>query len=300
MSFTSFCKKTSKVPPKHNNISKLQRIKKDEEMDVSFSCKNLKSRLVFVISLITLAFMVSGCDPETLKKCRSYVGGYIELKGIELRSKDSEPYYDEYDFELSRCIIISHKSILPDRFYSMESTGKDGEVYDQLCIKHSDMSYNKIRSIGLVIDSTPVYIDCDFLSIDIWSDVDFDESHPAGRSLADIVRFMSWSPYKYIKSGYSEYYHYDKADVSAAFDRSMRVFINRDYFNSVTENCRYPVDHLVKDLTPEDMILLGYNIGFLGILYFEKEPDIKGEYYFTVSIKTDNDQVLKDTVNLIF
>ena len=262
--------------------------------------KSRISKFVFVISLITLAFMVSGCDPETLKKCRSYVGGYIELKEIELGSKDSEPH-EGYDLELSRCIMIYHKSILPEMFYSMESTGKDGEVYDQLCIKHSDMSYNKIRSIGLVIDSTPVYIDCDFLSIDIWSDVDFDESHPAGRSLADIVRFMSWSPYKYIKSGYSEYYHYDKADVSAAFDRSMRVFINRDYFNSVTENCCYPVDHLVKDLTPEDMILLGYNIpGSLGILYFEKEPDIKGEYYFTVSIKTDNDQVLKDTVNLIF
>jgi len=185
----------------------------------------------------------------------------------------------------------------------LHSTGKAKERYDELCQKHNDLSYNQKRSLnGGVLDVESVgYIDCDFTDISVTADKDFDAAHPAGTNLADIVRFMSWSPYKYISSGYSKYYHYNKSDVSEAFDKYMRIYINEKYFDNEIEATCYPIDKLVSDLTSEDLILLGHDApGFIGMLYFEKMPDMRGEYNIIVTMNTDDERVLSDSVNMTF
>ncbi|MCF0187513.1 MAG: hypothetical protein HUJ98_13630 [Bacteroidaceae bacterium] len=113
---------------------------------------------------------------------------------------------------------------------------------------------------------------------------------------------MSWSPYKYILSGYTKYYHYNPSDVSMEFDDLMRIHVNDRHFDKSIDDTYYPIDKLVSDLTSDDLVLLGDgNLGaLLGILYFENKPKDEGEYNITVEIKTDDDRVLTDTIKLTF
>ncbi len=174
--------------------------------------------IIVSVALAVSAIGVVSCAPGyKWTKCRSYVGGYDCLNSVLLWSRIDCPDF----FDPGHCspedIFIHQDCVPPFHLYSMKSTGEDAERYDHLCIKHNDMSYNQYRSIGLVRDSTPVYNDIDFTAIEITADIDFDETHPAGSSLADVVRLMSWSPYPYILSGYSQYYHYDKSDVRGVY-----------------------------------------------------------------------------------
>ena len=81
----------------------------------------------------------------------------------------------------------------------------------------------------------------------------------------------------------------------------MRPYINKKYFDNATESTCYPIDKLVKDLTAEDMILLGHDApGFIGMLYFDKTPNTKSEFDITVTIKTDDGRELSNKVRISF
>jgi hypothetical protein len=145
------------------------------------------------------------------------------------------------------------------------------------------------------------YNDCDFTSIEISSDADFDEAHPAGTNLSDLVRFMSYSPYPYIMSGYKAYFHYDSAAQSESFNKYMPLYIDGEYFLSETDATCYPIDKMVKDLGPEDLILVGHDApGLIGMLCFEQLPSSAGEHTITVKMYADNDKVLSNTIKMTF
>lgn len=253
---------------------------------------NLKNKFVFTITGVFVALMIfTSCAPRyRMTKCPSYVVCYEGPGIIYVAAEPTNP----------QCIII--RAGIGNSYCGLHSEGADKDRYNQLCQKHNDLSYNQYRLIGEFLDEESVtYLDCDFSEITVTADKDFDTTHPVGANLSDVVRFMSWSPYRYITSGYSKFYHYDKADVSEAFDTLMRLCINKKYFDNATEATCYPIDKLVKDLTSDDLILLGLDSPFfLGLLYFEKTPDMKGEYNIVVTIKTDDDRVFSDAVKLTF
>ena len=225
-------------------------------------------------------------------KCPSYVVCYVDLESIELTVEPSNP----------QCILLNARNDF-SKTCSLHSTGAEKERYDQLCQKHKDVSYNQKRSIGGVLDIESVtYNDCDFTEITVTADKDFDESHPAGTNLSDIVRFMTWSPYRYILSGYSKYYHYDRSDVSEAFDTLMRVYIAKEFFDKDTEATCYPIDKVIKELTADDLILIGGDdaLALLGMCYFDYKPKTEGEFIITITIKTDSNKILSDSVKLAF
>lgn len=246
----------------------------------------------FCVAAIALGAL-TGCDVYERVKSPSYVDCYVNLESINLSVETSDP----------QCIRITNGTDFSLFVaYGLRSTGAEKEKYDQLCKKHNDLSYNKYVCLPPYGDFDSVtYTEYDFTEITVTSDKDYDAAHPAGESLSDIVRFMSWSPYRYILSGYSRYYHYDKSDVSDAFDTMMRIYINREYFDNATDATCYPVDKMVKDLTAGDLILLGHDYpDFLGMLYFEKKPDGEGEHNITVTMRTDTDKVLSNTVRMQF
>lgn len=246
----------------------------------------------FCVATIALGAL-TGCDVYEWVKSPSYVDCYVNLESINLSVESSDP----------QCIRITDGTDFPLIAYGLRSKGaSEKEKYDQLCKKHNDLSYNKYRSLSKHVEYDSVtYAEYDFTEITVTSDKDYDEAHPAGESLSDIVRFMSWSPYRYIMSGYSRYYHYNKSDVSDAFDTMMRIYINREYFDNATDATCYPVDKMVKDLTAGDLVLLGHDYpDFLGMLYFEKKPDGEGEHNITVTMRTDTDKVLSNTVKMQF
>ena len=254
----------------------------------------LRTKFLLTICGTVLALGVfTGCDPAYVQtKCPSYVVCYVDLASIKLTPEPTTP----------GCILIEAENDF-SKTYSLHSTGANQERYVQLCEKHKDLSYNQYRVIGGVLDMESVtYSDCDFSRIAVTADKDFDERHPAGTNLSDIVRFMSWSPYRYILSGYSAYYHYDRSDVSEAFDTVMRIYINKEFFDKSTDATCYPIDKLVKDLTGDDLTLVGGDdaLALLGMLYFEKSPENEGEYSITVRVETDNDRTLLNSVKLSF
>lgn len=71
------------------------------------------------------------------------------------------------------------------------------EKYNELCRKHDDLSYNDR------ITSEHACCAYDFASISFVCTKVWDEAHPAGKPLDDIVRMDAWSYYPYVRSGYS-------------------------------------------------------------------------------------------------
>lgn len=254
----------------------------------------LNNKLARIIcSTIVVFGILSGCAPVyQMVNCPSYVVCYVDLESIELAVEPSDP----------QCILLHARNDF-SKTYSLHSTGAEKERYNQLCQKHKDVSYNQKRLIGSVLDIESVtYNDCDFTEITVTADKDFDESHPAGTNLSDIVRFMTWFPDRYIQSGYSNYYHYDTSDVSEAFDTLMRIYINKEFFDKKTEATCYPIDKTIKELTAEDLVLIGGDdaLALLGMFYFDHKPQEEGDFIIKISIKTDNSKVLSDSVKLTF
>lgn len=223
--------------------------------------------------------------------CPSYVVCYHKLYSIKLDTKPT----------LENCIVI-HSGNDYSTFYSLTSSGEEKEKYNDLCRKHNDTNYNKYRSFMKRLPSESVtYNDCDFTAIEITSDADYDEAHPAGTDLSDVVRFMSYSPYPYIMSGYKKYFHYDSSAQSEAFNRLMPYLFDTKHFLSETDATCYPIDKMVEDLVPEDLILLGQDHHwFIGMLYFEKLPAEAGEHAITVKMHVDNGTIFSDTIKMSF
>lgn len=252
------------------------------------------SKYVLTAMLAAVVLYLGGCAPMyVLQLCPSYVVCYVNLNTVELWQEPTNP----------NAMIVHHGNDLPVRMYSMNSSGAEKEVYDSLCRKHNDLHYNQYRSFPKEVnDYSSVTYNCrDFLSIEVVCDKDFDEQHPAGASLCDIVRFMSWSPYKYIASGYSKYYNYNAWTLSEAFKELMPIYFSDEWFQESTSATCYPIDKMAKDLTPSDLILLGHNYpGFLGMLYFENGPRQPGEYTITVTLNCDDGYVISNSAKMRF
>ncbi|MBR2947814.1 MAG: hypothetical protein IKC17_04415 [Bacteroidales bacterium] len=96
------------------------------------------------------------------------------------------------------------------------SCEKSASVYDSLRNHYGDTNCPDIfrPDLSEYTDcSTPSALIDEIVSIVITSDVDWDETHPSGTSLNDIVRVGFASHYPYIQSGYdSKYCVYDGTD----------------------------------------------------------------------------------------
>lgn len=249
---------------------------------------NCLTKLSDIISVLCLLFLLNSCDVYKSEICPAYVIRYVGVDSLTLRA-------DQYVPE--NCIWLTGH-VWPIRDYRLHSNGKDKEKYDQLCNKHNDVKYNTRRQFlnGTFDESSAPYSEYDFEEITVTSDMDFDDAHPAGSNLADIVRFMSKSPYKYIQSNYSSFYRYDESSLSEAFvDKMINVYCGS--WKNDPQNPNYPIDKLVKDLTAEDLILLPYSFG---MLHFEKAPDTVPEHTVTVSMKTDSGIEFTNSIKMTF
>jgi len=247
--------------------------------------------IVFLIIPVLLSF--SSCNKYSVL-CPSYVVGYVEFDNIGLE-----------DYGVGSCIVITPalRNSVAFTWCHLQSEGLEKDIYNDLCRKHNDLTYNRHRSINNPrqgdITASVIYPASDFRSISIIADKDYDENHSAGDDLGDIVRFLSWSPMKYIRSGYSEYYHYDTSVLSRTFIRVMPNFYESECFKTETESTCFPVDELVSDLEPEDLVMLGKDYPWImGILHFEKQPAVPGEYEITVSMTTDENEVMTSSIKI--
>lgn len=237
--------------------------------------------------LVSLSTCLCGCDLYKTYKCPSYVVAYNSIQSIELSNIPSVP----------SGILIGCGNERPIVLYTFKSSGEEKDRYDWLCQKHNDLNFNQYYQMpaGALVEG-PTFNDKDFSSIGIVSDQDYDASHPAGTDLSDIVRFMSWSPLKYIRSGYSSFYHYDPQFLSDSFKTIMPLYFS---FQSQTDATCYPIDKMISALEADDLILLGNDSpGLLGILSFETPPAEQKERTITVRMTADTGEVFEDSIQI--
>ena len=246
-----------------------------------------QSRLIKVVAGVLSLLCVVGCDFAKMKKCPSYVTTYIDIQGLKLKSTSdkmsvevnpSQGFCNGYDF--------------------LAKDSKFAYKYESLCRKHNDLSYNQKISVINGYDFTAqTFISEDFDSIKVTSDKDYDEKHPAGESLNDLCRFVAFSPYKFISSGYKDYYNYSKDNVSktlAKFTRYWRISEGQKL------TC-HPIDKMLSDVTAEDLILLGYDNPYpLFWLHFERKPIVLGGHLVTVEVRTDEGKIYTATITMNF
>lgn len=235
----------------------------------------------FFIPILAIAFSLCSCerkpdeggggDPVYLY-LRSYIMTYYDFEALELTlSMDGEIIINEYPNEGVDGVLGSRNKWLG----SYNSTGAMKVAYDALCEKHNDMEYNRDFVVFDGFGPHHTYgLGVDFTSIDIVSNADFDDEHPAGSSLGNIVAFRSLS---------------------------LKPFIDSNYTIEGDTPERYTViQGLLFELTPEQLVLLGRRYGDLATLSFEKEPTLSKTHTFTVTMTADDGRVFKDTVEMTF
>ena len=226
-------------------------------------------RVIFLSLVAVLLCM--GCDISKTILFKSYVTRYFYSENIQLRITDAGniAIYREY---------MSENKKVKTAIYSFNSKGEEKKIYDELCKIHNDLSYNQKRSY--IAD--PLWGKCsaiDFREIDVVSNKDFDSEHPAGKSLKDIVRFVSISPKQFINSGYKATFDWKKNE-PGFFAKDPMI---PSMFQSET-GCYFPINGLLSDIGTDEMQMLPVNTH--GILFFDKQPTAEKEHSLTVTIYT--------------
>ena len=191
-------------------------------------------------------------------------------------------------------IIPDNFSLYEDKFHSncvldITFTGEElWHAYDLTSdefyeIAHSfgDGSYT-----GYILPGSNQAITEAIASIDVVCDKDFNEQHPAGSSLGDIIMFCATSPYEFIQGGYKDEDMVKNSDYP-------------DYWKYMLMNQGIgykPIELLVNSVNEENSIML-YPYCYL---YFEEEPAQSGEYIFTVTIRTSEGKEFTQTISYTY
>ena len=153
-----------------------------------------------------------------------------------------------------------------------EAEGEDKEFFDAICEKYGDVGYNRKElkidgggpDISLIIP--------DLLNFTIYSDKDFDESHPAGTLLSDC--FMV-----YAFSNYSRFHSEGRDDIKNGL--------------------------LLSDVLPNDLKMLGFKyksaeLDLLGIKYNRYELEQARKWKCLMKLKVVKKPTLDTVHNLTF
>ena len=240
-------------------------------------------RVIFLSLAAVLLCM--GCDISKTILFKSYVTRYFYSENIQLRITDAGniAIYREY---------MSENKKVKTAIYSFNSKGEEKKIYDELCKIHNDLSYNQKRSY--IAD--PLWGKCsaiDFREIDVVSNKDFDSEHPAGKSLKDVVRFVSISPKQFINSGYKATFDWKKNE-PGFFAKDPMI---PSMFQSET-GCYFPINGLLSDIGKDEMQMLPVNTH--GILFFDKQPTAEKEHSLTVTIYTREGKKFVRNITKVF
>ncbi len=149
--------------------------------------------------------------------------------------------------------------------------------FDKLAQKYNDLSYNE-----KLFPNTNLALGTDYSSVRITCDKPFDEGHPAGKSLGDVVWLCANSYKMFIESGYDTSYKFpDYVDDHWFFDRKTGL---------------YPVFKVLDEVMVEDLTLIEPS----PVLYFSETPEAPGDYLFTIEILSDEAPKLSGKVTVAF
>ena len=109
--------------------------------------------------------------------CQSYIFCYVNIGELPMEYKPDQAQLVAY---VKPSGELRQDSQLP----------ADKEKFAYLANKHNDTSWNQWVYMPFLVTDVAVALIHDYTSIQITSDADFDEEHPAGASLGDIIEFQ--------------------------------------------------------------------------------------------------------------
>ena len=193
-----------------------------------------------------------GCEPEIERAANEF----FYPSSFEV---DTVRMWYGYDFALRFTNIAE---------YSPSKGGRSKERYKQYVYYFGDFGY---REEGCWGDSDDINnwpsscCVCDIMSIHVATQEDFDEAHPAGSYIDDLMVVRLESAYPFIKSNYK----LDGYDYNYRENRPDNEF----YLNEVN---------------PDYLKLNGHCFAYLNFL---KSPSVKGEHTFIITVEMGADPV---------
>ena len=221
---------------------------------------------IFFLIVTSVILFISGCNKFERETFRSFVYKYFHSESIFM--------YETDDGNIS--LVFSDRTTACD----WKSKGRLKELYDSLCYAHNDMSYNKeIMYFGSPIEPDAERLSINnIVSINVVSNANFDEQHPAGSSLNDVIRFMGTSLYEFLQSNYTYKYDWE--------NKPVEYTIESNFSKLPYEAPRYA---LLSELTADDMRLMTVNIG---VLHFIKEPTLSKTHELKIIATLDNGETI--------
>ncbi len=223
-------------------------------------------RLIIYLLVILSGTLLVGCPEVDYHITRSFV----------------EEYYEVDDFEIVAGYknTISIKGMKEGNYWKFYNSGSQKDKYDALCKKHNDMSWNKTSFRHCVLG-------VDFLSIDFVSDADFDETHSAGASLSDILRFESESLYPFVSGGY------EGAEFGENYNRGEYTRINKPLSELTIDDMKM----LGKDTHP-NLLADRYYGPYIAYLFWLSEPTLSKTHNITVTMISDDGRTFEKTIQV--
>lgn len=224
----------------------------------------------------------------------SYVTRYLSFDEIQLVQHPAYPH--------TSALLI--EAVMNKQGYSCFSTDEDEQLkYEAKCDLYNDHGGSFKWTTNQEFGCRNTQADRDFVSIDIVSENDWDESHPAGTSLNDVFRFASSSPYKYIASGYKKSYFWMNEELP---EYVHKYYAGVAYDRAYDEKSMHLVHGLVSELSSDDLILLGDCIeGMpkyvrLGALFPVNKPTGSKTHNLTLTMVDTEGNVLTATAKINF
>lgn len=133
-------------------------------------------------------------------------------------------------------------------------------IFEEMNRRHNDTSFNRICTEDFDhMFYYRNYICFDINTIDVISTEDFDEQHPAGTSLNDLIRFVGITPMPYIKSGYVDEYDWQTGVLNEKIVNSLysQVYSGLETVNYEEIAYTHLIDKPLNEVLPEDLMMLG-------------------------------------------
>lgn len=253
------------------------------------------------ISVVFFLLFFCSCGHTVKKKLQSFIGSYIEYNSL------SSKQVGKQCVQLCFGGTSSVSQLIKD----------DQDRFETISKLNGDIGYNTSvnGNTGAGGLSLCTVFSPNIVSIDVVTSRSFDAMHKENSSLGDIVRFMSFTLYPFISSGYTNIFSFKNSkSFSEPFSSYMAGYFtyfwptsypNFDYEKGVVP--LHPVDGLLNSLRVQDLKML-VDIGRLkpqvdqivGYLYFERLPDLPGDYDIRIEITDENGKVYTSDITMSF
>ena len=219
----------------------------------------MKNRIIFfLVALFAIACNKSDEENKSYEASDPATGNFINVFITNPESLELE-FIDGFGYRLS----VIQMSLLYDMYRSVAycSKNSDLEQYKKYAKFYGDTTYHSRHILG-----DPNACAAPLSKIDVTSDKDYDEAHPAGTSLNDLFLISYPRLYQYIKSGYKP-----------------QQGLNSYELDSVSELTAFKDEPLFENTTR---------------LFFKKLPATPGKYTFTVTFDFGADPLTGEKVNV--